>query len=50
VATVTRLVGGLELAEDAVQDACAVALQQWPSAGLPDHPGAWLTGVTPHPG
>ena len=44
----TRLVGDLELAEDAVQDACAVALQQWPSAGLPDHPGAWLTGVARH--
>jgi RNA polymerase sigma-70 factor, ECF subfamily len=48
VATVTRLVGDLELAEDAVQDACAVALQQWPSAGLPEHPGAWLTGVARH--
>jgi RNA polymerase sigma-70 factor (ECF subfamily) len=48
VATVTRLVGDLELAEDAVQDACAVALQQWPSAGPPAHPGAWLTGVARH--
>jgi RNA polymerase sigma-70 factor (ECF subfamily) len=48
VATVTRLVGDLELAEDAVQDACAVALQQWPAAGLPARPGAWLTGVARH--
>ena len=33
VATVARLVGDLELAEDAVQDACAVALVQWPGPG-----------------
>jgi len=45
---VTRLVGDLELAEDAVQDACTVALQQWPAGGLPANPGAWLTGVARH--
>ncbi len=44
----TRLVGDLELAEDAVQDACTVALQQWPAGGLPANPGAWLTGVARH--
>ena len=35
VATVARLVGDLEVAEDAVQDACAAALTQWPAAEDP---------------
>jgi RNA polymerase sigma-70 factor (ECF subfamily) len=46
VATVTRLVGGdLGLAEDAVQDACAAAVAQWPEAGVPSDPRAWLVSV-----
>jgi RNA polymerase sigma-70 factor (ECF subfamily) len=45
---VSRLVGDVELAEDAVQEACAVALAQWPSAGLPANPGAWLVGTARH--
>jgi RNA polymerase sigma-70 factor (ECF subfamily) len=46
VATVTRLVGGdLGMAEDAVQDACAAALRQWPEAGVPADPRAWLVSV-----
>jgi RNA polymerase sigma-70 factor, ECF subfamily len=48
VATVTRLVGDLDVAEDAVQDACAVALATWPRDGVPDHPQAWLVGVARH--
>jgi len=48
VATVSRLVGDLELAEDAVQDACAVALVQWPAKGVPANPGAWLVGTARH--
>jgi len=48
VATVARLVGDLEIAEDAVQDACAAALTQWPAAGIPEHPRAWLIGVARH--
>jgi RNA polymerase sigma-70 factor (ECF subfamily) len=48
VATVARLVGDLEIAEDAVQDACAAALTQWPAGGTPDHPRAWLIGVARH--
>jgi RNA polymerase sigma-70 factor, ECF subfamily len=48
VATVTRLVGDLEVAEDAVQDACAAALTQWPTAGIPGHPRAWLVSVARH--
>jgi RNA polymerase sigma-70 factor (ECF subfamily) len=48
VATVTRQVGDLEVAEDAVQDACAAALTQWPAAGIPGHPRAWLVSVARH--
>src|ERR1700724_1316003 len=48
VAGVTRLVGYLELAEDAVQDACAAALVQWPAVGVPVNPGAWLVGTARH--
>jgi RNA polymerase sigma-70 factor (ECF subfamily) len=48
VAHVSRLVGDLELAEDAVQDACAAALVQWPARGVPANPGAWLVGTARH--
>jgi RNA polymerase sigma-70 factor (ECF subfamily) len=48
VAVVTRLVGDLEVAEDAVQDACAVALVRWPVEGVPSNPRAWLVGVARH--
>ncbi len=48
VATVARLVGDLEAAEDGVQEACASALQQWPSEGVPGNPRAWLIGVARH--
>jgi RNA polymerase sigma-70 factor, ECF subfamily len=49
VAVVTRLTGGdLEIAEDAVQDACAAAMGQWPGAGVPTSPRAWLVGVARH--
>jgi RNA polymerase sigma-70 factor, ECF subfamily len=48
VATLTRLLGDLELAEDAVQEACAAALAQWPAAGVPAHPRAWLLGTARH--
>jgi len=33
------------LAEDALQDACIAALQQWPAAGVPRSPAAWLTSI-----
>ena len=48
VATVTRHVGDLGMAEDAVQDACEGALAQWPAEGLPANPRAWLIGVARH--
>ncbi|HXV92750.1 MAG TPA: sigma-70 family RNA polymerase sigma factor [Pseudonocardia sp.] len=43
LATVARRLGDLQLAEDAVQEAFAVAATRWPVDGLPDRPGAWLT-------
>lgn len=42
VATVTRLLGDLGLAEDAVQDAFAMAARRWPTDGVPDNPLAWI--------
>ena len=43
VATLIRQVGDFELAEDAVQEAIAAALVNWPEAGVPRNPAAWLT-------
>jgi RNA polymerase sigma-70 factor (ECF subfamily) len=48
VAAVTRQVGDLEVAEDAVQDACAAALAQWPADGVPASPRGWLIGTARH--
>ena len=42
VAILTRVLGDLELAEDAVQDAFATALERWPRDGVPRKPGAWI--------
>jgi RNA polymerase sigma-70 factor (ECF subfamily) len=42
VAILTRVLGDLELAEDAVQDAFATALERWPRDGVPRTPGAWI--------
>jgi len=42
VAILTRVLGDLERAEDAVQDAFATALERWPRQGVPDNPGAWI--------
>ena len=43
VATLIRLTGDWELAEECAQEAFAAALQRWPADGVPDRPGAWLT-------
>ena len=43
VATLIRILGDFDLAEEAVQDAFAVALERWPADGVPDNPGAWIT-------
>ena len=43
VATLIRIFGDIELAEDAVQEAFALALRKWPADGLPPNPGGWIT-------
>jgi RNA polymerase sigma-70 factor, ECF subfamily len=43
VATLIRMTGNWDLAEECAQDAFAVALARWPTDGVPDRPGAWLT-------
>jgi RNA polymerase sigma-70 factor (ECF subfamily) len=45
LATLIRLVGDFDLAEDALQDAFAVALERWSGAALPANPRAWLVNV-----
>ena len=45
LAGLIRRFGSFELAEDALQDACAKALAVWPREGMPDRPAAWLTTV-----
>jgi RNA polymerase sigma-70 factor (ECF subfamily) len=42
VATLVRLFGDIDLAEEAVQDAFTVAVQKWPSTGVPPNPGGWI--------
>jgi RNA polymerase sigma-70 factor, ECF subfamily len=43
LATLIRVLGDFQLAEDALQDALMAALETWPDSGLPAAPGAWLT-------
>src|ERR1700716_4481255 len=45
LATLIRLVGDFDLAEDALQDAVATALERWPAAEVPSNPRAWLVNV-----
>jgi len=42
VATLTRLFGDIDLAEEAVQEAFAVATERWPADGMPPNPGGWI--------
>jgi len=42
VAVLTRVLGDLDRAEDAVQDAFTTALERWPRDGTPANPGAWV--------
>ena len=44
-ATLIRLLGDFDLAEDTLQAAFETALARWPSVGLPDNPRAWLVSV-----
>ncbi len=43
MATLIRVLGDFDLAEEAVQEAFVVALERWPRDGIPDSPGAWIT-------
>ncbi|MED5430825.1 MAG: RNA polymerase sigma factor [Pseudomonadota bacterium] len=45
LATLIRLFGDFDLAEDALQDAFIAALKQWPQEGLPEKPRAWLVST-----
>lgn len=48
IAGLTRIVRDVGLAEDLAQDALVAALEQWPTAGIPDNPGAWLMATAKH--
>jgi RNA polymerase sigma factor (sigma-70 family) len=45
VAGLVRMVHDVGLAEELAQDALVAALEQWPAAGIPDNPGAWLMAI-----
>jgi RNA polymerase sigma-70 factor, ECF subfamily len=45
LATLIRLLGAFELAEEALQEAFAAAVEQWPSGGIPCSPRSWLVNV-----
>jgi RNA polymerase sigma-70 factor, ECF subfamily len=45
VATLIRVTGDFDVAEEAVQEAFIVALERWPQEGVPENPGAWITQV-----
>src|SRR4051812_26933177 len=45
IASLTRVVRDVGLAEEAAQDALVAAIEQWPQSGVPDKPGAWLMAI-----
>jgi RNA polymerase sigma-70 factor, ECF subfamily len=48
IATLIRLAGSFDVAEEAMQEAFASALVHWPVKGIPSNPGAWITTVARH--
>jgi RNA polymerase sigma-70 factor (ECF subfamily) len=48
VAVLTRTFGNIDVAEDAVQDAFAAAVQHWPAAGVPPSPAGWIITTARH--
>ena len=42
-ATLIRVLGDIDLAEDAVAEAFAIAAERWPVTGIPPNPGGWIT-------
>jgi RNA polymerase sigma-70 factor, ECF subfamily len=45
IATLIRIAGSFDLAEEAMQEAFASALVNWPAKGVPENPAAWITAV-----
>jgi RNA polymerase sigma-70 factor (ECF subfamily) len=45
IASLIRVSGSFDLAEEAMQDALMTALERWSAHGIPDNPGAWITAV-----
>jgi RNA polymerase sigma-70 factor, ECF subfamily len=48
IASLTRMVRDVGLAEELAQEALVVALERWPESGIPDNPGAWLMATAKH--
>src|SRR5215467_6198713 len=48
VATLIRLVGDFELAEEAAQEAFAIAVDEWREHGIPEFPRAWIVQTARH--
>ena len=48
IAGLARIVRDVGVAEELAQDALVAALEQWPTAGIPDNPGAWLMATAKH--
>jgi RNA polymerase sigma-70 factor (ECF subfamily) len=48
IAGIARIVRDVGIAEDLAQDALVAALEQWPTSGVPDNPGAWLMATAKH--
>jgi predicted RNA polymerase sigma factor len=46
IAGLARIVRDIAVAEDLAQDSLVAALEQWPAAGVPRNPGAWLMAGT----
>src|SRR5439155_6277596 len=48
IAGLARRVGDIGTAEELAQDALVAALEQWPTSGVPERPGAWLMATAKH--
>jgi len=48
IGALARIVRDVGLAEELAQDALVIALEQWPTSGVPDNPGAWLMATAKH--
>jgi RNA polymerase sigma-70 factor, ECF subfamily len=45
IASLIRVSGSFDLAEEAMQDAFAAAIRRWPETGIPANPAAWITSA-----